>query len=129
MSLPLPGHSIPYALTQSEINDFLDRNKANATLQNYLQTWEPVYGVIVHEDYGELLVWIDASAVLHVIDITNMSIVTEIEKAPYQSPDSGFINNLVTDIGKVVDQATTTAFPVALIVAAVLAVLWLKPGR
>lgn len=98
------GHSIPYELNEQEKQDFLTRNRTNSVLQHYLATGDPVYGIIVKENYGELLVWYaQGNHILHVIDVTNMAVSQAIQQAPYSSPDIGLIQNLIDEIKKVVD--------------------------
>lgn len=99
---PLPGHSIPYALTPAEIQAFLALHRAEPLLSEYLYRKQPPYGIIVNEDYGQLLVWSDASGVLHVIDVTNMSIAQQVQKAPYESPDASAIGNMVQIIEELI---------------------------
>src|SRR4051812_35978872 len=109
MSGILPGYSIPYALTFDEILQFLNDNANNQTLQNYLDTCDPPYGVVVHYQgyapgYGDMVVWQDQShecgdkTGLHVIDCTGMNIVSQIQLAPYQSPDPGIIQNMIDQV-------------------------------
>lgn len=128
MDTYIGGHSIPYALTFDEIVAFLDRNSGNAALQSYLSTGEPVYGIIVQEAYGSLLVWHDLSHPLgdvdglHVIDVTNMSIATQVRKAPYESPDQSIIDNLLQQINKLLAAVKPTV-NLGLIVGALVLVL------
>jgi hypothetical protein len=98
--LPLPGYSIPYAFTQSDIDNFLATYSADPVVSQYLWTKTPPYGVIWNNPsgYGELLLWFDASGVFHVIDVTNMSIATQVQKAPYESPDSSVVGNIIQQI-------------------------------
>lgn len=90
----LPGHAIPYHLNTSEIQTFLAQHASDAALSSYLWLKQPPWGIILHEAYGSLLVWFDASGVLHVVDVTNMEVVRQVEQAPFESPDSGFFENI-----------------------------------
>lgn len=99
----LPGHTIPYALNEQEKQDFLARNRTNPTLQHYLAFGDPPYGIIVTENYGQLLVWYDQGNLnLHVIDVTNMAISKAIQQAPFTSPDEGLIHNIIEEIKKLI---------------------------
>lgn len=88
------GHAIPYHLNDSEIQTFLNSHFGDSVLLEYLSTKQPQWGIIVQEAYGELLVWYDAAGVLHVVDVTNMSIAQQVKQAPFESPDSGFFENI-----------------------------------
>ena len=122
-------HAIPYALTADERNAFFERTN-NAVLDAYLATGEPPYGIIVQDTYGTLLVWLDESHALgdadgvHVIDVTNMPIVAAVQQAPFESPDSSFIQNLMTDI-KAVVQATIPTIDLGLGLAIIVALFFL----
>jgi hypothetical protein len=98
--LPLPGYSIPYAFTQSDINNFLNVYSKDPIVSQYMWSKSPPYGVIWNNPagYGQLLLWFDASGVFHIVDVTNLSIATQVQKAPYQSPDSSIIDNIVQQI-------------------------------
>jgi hypothetical protein len=82
---PLGGYSIPHELSNVEAQTFFERQLANPILQDYMDRREPVQGVIVQDGYGEILVWFDASGRLRIIDVTNMSIAREVQKAPFVS--------------------------------------------
>ena len=102
--IPLPGHAIPYAYTASEIQDFLNMFSKDPTVSNYLWTKQPSYGVIFQPPggYGQLLLWFDASGILHIIDVTNMGIAQQVQQAPYESPDSSLIQNIYDQIQKLI---------------------------
>lgn len=88
------SHSIPYALTLDEMTVFLERHAGDVALQNYLDTKNPPYGIIVQEGPtpSEFLVWIDPATSgtpyedLHIIDVTFMPIAASVKQAPYESP-------------------------------------------
>ena len=90
----LPGHAIPYALTPQEISDLFVQHGGDAVLDQYLQTRVPAWGIVIHEAYGEFLVWFDASGRLTVTDVTNMSISREVQKAAYVSPEPGILERI-----------------------------------
>jgi hypothetical protein len=92
--IPSGSHAIPYHLTEPEIQAFLQAHAGESALSAYLFTKQPQWGIIVNENYGELLVWFDASGVLQVVDVTNMNIASQVKLAPYESPDSGFFENI-----------------------------------
>jgi len=92
--IPSGSHAIPYHLTQPEIQTFLTAHAGESALSNYLWTKQPQWGIIVPEAYGELLVWFDASGVLQVVDVTNMTIANQVKLAPFESPGSGFFENI-----------------------------------
>lgn len=98
--LPLPGRPIPYAFTAAEIQDFLNTYSTDPVVGNYLFSKQPAYGVIFAPPnaYGQLLLWFDAAGVFHVIDVTNLSIVSAVEQPAYQSPDSSVIDNIVQQV-------------------------------
>lgn len=102
--LPLPGHAIPYSFTQTEINDFLNTYSTDPVVSQYLWTKAPPYGVIWNNTagYGQLLLWFDAAGVFHIVDVTNMSIATQVQQAPYESPDSSIIQNVIDQINNLI---------------------------
>jgi len=60
-----------------------------ATLSDYVRLRYPSYGVIVRppgNGFREILVWYDASSVLHVIDVTREPISADVQKAPLSAP-------------------------------------------
>lgn len=63
------------------------------------------YGIIVKPDggYGDILVWVDGTKHIHVVDITNMAVAREIQKAPYQSPDEDMIKNFLNGLAGAVE--------------------------
>lgn len=105
MSRPLPGYSIPHELSEQEKADFFTRNLLNAILNNYMLTHDPPYGVVINEAYGQILVWYSPSNGLHVVDVTNMAIAHEIQKAPYESPDTSTIGNIIQELNNIVSGA------------------------
>ena len=129
------GHSIPYQLTYDEMIDFLSRNVTNAALQSYLASCDPPWGLVIQEAYGEMLVWHDQSHScsdmdgLHVVDITNMGISQQINQAPFESPDSSFVQNLINQIKAAVAAATPTINLGLVAVIAVAALLIVRETR
>jgi hypothetical protein len=98
--LPIPGHAIPYAFTSAEVNAFLNTYSKDPVVSQYIWSKSPPYGVIWNNPagYGQLLLWFDASGVFHVIDVTNLGIVRQVQQAPYESPDASLIDNLLQQI-------------------------------
>jgi hypothetical protein len=98
--LPLPGHSIPYSFTQSDIANFLSIYAHDPIVSQYIWAKAPPYGVIWNNPagYGQMLLWFDASGVLHIVDVTNLSIANQVQKAPYESPDSSLIDNITQQV-------------------------------
>lgn len=116
MSLPLPGHAIPYHFRDDEIESFLELHADNEELQDYIDPWfwqeRTPWGMIIEEpwgpdSYGEILVYIDGGGTLHVVDVTNMSIVDSVKQAPFESPDSGFISEMQQEFGELFADTTT----------------------
>lgn len=111
MSRVLPGHSIPYQFTREEANAWIKSHdtwtdaSGRKTVQEYLsetlygQTDTP-YGIIVQDPYGQILVWVDATKQIHVVDVTNLSVAREIAKGPYISADEGLIHNFLGELQK-----------------------------
>lgn len=114
-------HSIPYELPPDEAKAFLQKHAANPAWTDYYVSHKPAHGIIIYDNYGEFLVWYDAQNVLHVIDITNMSIVGEIEKAPFQSDPQYLqllqerVENVVLSSGKLGIGAGLLAIAAALV--------------
>jgi hypothetical protein len=128
--LPLPGYAIPYAFSSSEIQDFFATYSTDPVVSNYLFTKQPPYGVIFSppQGYGQLLLWFDESGVFHVIDVTNMSIARQVQKAPYESPDASVINNIIEEIKALLAKLPSPqqAFNVAEIALAVAALYFVS---
>jgi hypothetical protein len=91
----------------------------------------PPQGVILRENYGTILVWFDSQDRLHVVDVTNMDIVQQIEKAPYVSPDESFFQNLENDVaGKLKDlPSKLPSITTVLVIVAVVAGLVIVADR
>jgi hypothetical protein len=109
--LPLPGYSIPYAFTPSDIQKFLQTYSHDSTVSQYMWSKSPPYGVIWNNPagYGQLLLWFDASGVFHIIDVTNLSIAKQVQNAPYQSPDASLIDNITQQIQSLISQLPSPA--------------------
>lgn len=122
MSTVLPGHSIPYAYTPAEVQAFVTQYGTDPVVGNYLTYKLPPYGVIFNQAYGQLLVWYDASDVLHVIDVTNLSIAQQVQLPDYQSLDSNVVDNITKSVQDFV-QGLKSAGNVALAIGAAI-VLW-----
>ena len=123
--MALPGHSysIPYHFTEEETEQFLEDHWNDAKLINYLEDrMDPPYGIIVRDGYGDILVWIDpAGGELHVVDITNMNLAKEIQKAPFESPDSSYIDNLIEQVKATAAAGANAALLLGVVAVAVLA--------
>lgn len=104
--LPLPGHSIPYSFTSSDIQNFLAIYSHDPIVSQYIWSKSPPYGVIWNNPagYGQLLLWFDASGTFHVVDVTNMSIAQQVQQPPYASPDASWIDNMIQQIQSLVNQ-------------------------
>jgi hypothetical protein len=102
--LPLPGHSIPYAFTKTDIDSFLNTYSHDPVVSQYIWSKSPPYGVIWNNPsgYGQVLLWFDPSGVLHIIDVTNLSIAQQVQKAPFESPDASLIDNITQQIQSLV---------------------------
>jgi len=112
--LPLPGYAIPYSFTQADIQNFISTYAGDPIVSQYMWSKSPPYGVIWNNPagYGQLLLWFDASGVFHIVDVTNMSIATQVQKALYESPDSSVIDNIVQQVQSFINQLPSpqTAF-------------------
>jgi len=108
------------ALDKNEIDSVVGRNSANSELVTYLRmpSYRP-YGMIINDLGRELMVWIDASDRIRIIDLTGDPIVKEIKKAPYEPPDSELLANLHQDIEKVFSKASNLFYVGAGVVALV----------
>ncbi len=82
---PSGGYAIPHELSSSEAQTFFSRQLQNPILQDYMERREPIQGVIIQDGYGDILVWFDASGRLRIIDVTNLQIAREVQKAPFVS--------------------------------------------
>lgn len=80
------------------INDYASlRLKGNSglTLQSYLNTHVPAWGVIVTPPSGrDTLVWYDAANRLHVVDVAGEPMVESVIKPAYHTDDESFLFNL-----------------------------------
>ena len=131
MSRPLPGHAVPYQFSQAEAEAFiLDNGDTRAkgasgvTVRQYLsealygQSSIP-YGIVVlprGQGIGDVLVWVDASRKIHVVDITMMPIAAEIVKPPHHSPDESLIQNFLNAL----QEGFSSLLIVLMLVAAIL---------
>lgn len=123
---PLPGHAIPYHLNTAEIQQFLSTHHEDAALQVYLESGLPAWGIIVQDAYGQLLVWFDASHILHVVDVTNLSIAHQVQQQMYESPDSSLLENLQRSFADLFSGVQTVG---ALLGVVALAILIYKVAR
>lgn len=99
------SHAIPYALSAPEIQQFLKRHAGEPELSKYLWSKDPEWGILVNESYGQYSAWFDASGVFHVTDVTNMNIAKQIQNAPYVSPDSSLISDLMDQMNDLIRNA------------------------
>lgn len=108
--LPLPGYAIPYRFSPTEVQNFIKTYAGDPVFSQYYYTRQPPYGVIWNNPagYGQLLLWFDATGQFVIVDVTNMSIATQVQKAPYESPDSSIIDNLIQQVQTFVQQLPTT---------------------
>lgn len=65
------------------------------SLQNYLDTHSPAWGVIVNPARGvDVLVWFDAANRLHVIENVNADVAVSIATPAYHTADESFLYNV-----------------------------------
>lgn len=107
----------PYHLSDIEIAAFINDNKHNAQLMDYLYgslQSELPWGIIVPYHGGEFLVWIDATNKRHVINVSGTEIPDQVREAPYVAPGSNLLENLTNNFNKlfggVADFMTTAAW-------------------
>jgi hypothetical protein len=119
--IPLPGHPIPYAYTPADIQNFIANYSTDPIVSGYLFTKQPPYGVIFNlpSGYGQVLLWFDASGTFHVIDVTNMSIASQVSKAPYESPDASVIDNMISQIENLIPTPQQALSAITLIALAI----------
>lgn len=95
-----------YKLTAEERAWWLQHNRSNPVLAQYLRTLQPQHGVIVDVTIApglpadQFLVWYDASKNLHVIKVTGTQLAVEVRKADFESPNSSFVENLMDELQK-----------------------------
>jgi len=71
------------------------KGNSGFTLQNYLNTHSPAWGVVVNPAIGvNVLVWFDAGNRLHVIEDIDDTLATNIAKPAYTTADESFLYNL-----------------------------------
>jgi hypothetical protein len=71
------------------------------TLSDFLDKKYPPWGVIVAPGGGRrVLVWFDAAGQVRVVDVTGHNIANEVIKAPFESPDSSYMENLLNRINE-----------------------------
>lgn len=76
-----------------------------ATLDDYVEKRFPPYGVIVRPELNQVLVWFDQYGSLHVIDVTGEAIAKEVPKAPFESPDSSYLEAMYNRIQELAETA------------------------
>ncbi len=99
----MPSYAIPYHYTDAAAADFLEDHAGDAGLRRYLDTLTPPWGVIVQPAewaVGDILVWLDYSGRIHVVDVTNLPIVDGIVQARYQTPTAAAINEMIDSVSQ-----------------------------
>jgi hypothetical protein len=98
-AIPQHAYTIPYHFTDVEAQAWLQSQSGNAALQAYLSNPASTpAGIMVPDGYSQIIVWLDASGKLHVIDATNMSVTQHVNDAVYQSPDSSVVQNALQEL-------------------------------
>lgn len=122
---PNGGYSIPHRLNDDELLAFLERHADDARVQNYIATREPPYGVTTREGERAFLVWWPETSPyitdLVVIDATGMPIIAAVDQAPYESPDSSFVQETIEEVRTLAGAVQSTLNLVLLVAAAYLA--------
>jgi hypothetical protein len=111
-----PGASIPYAFTLQQATDFLSEN-SGINLQTL-----PAWGTVINTATGDILVWVDASTKIHVIDISGMPLVSTINQAAYVSPDSSLVASLIDQLSSLSTGATIAIGALPFIIAVIVAI-------
>jgi hypothetical protein len=119
--MSLTDGQIPYALSPIEIENWLFTYGARPTVQKYLTTGNPPWGII---ETGNIMPGLNAqfllyipmlggrfdAANLHISVVTGLPVVTEVQKAPFKSPDDvGFWENLKQELDRAMQTAGTVA--------------------
>jgi len=87
-------------------NDLPIRGDRSHTLQNYIDTHQPSWGVIVNPAIGvDVLVWYDAGNNLHVIQSIDPMFATSVAAPAYHTADESFVYNLEQRTAEVVRSA------------------------
>jgi len=73
------------------------------SLSDYVSQRYPPWGVVVHPNTSDVMVWYDANGKLHVIDVTGHPIADQIPKAAFESPDSSLIDSLLDQLNKMTE--------------------------
>lgn len=77
------------------------KGDSSHTLQYYVNTHSPAWGVIVNPlPKVDVLVWYDAANRLHVVEVTGNPAVAEIIKPAYHTADESFLYNLSESMSK-----------------------------
>lgn len=93
---------MPSSFTGEDALTFVDSYRSfpikgggGLTLQNYLNTHVPAWGVVVNPFPDvNVLVWYDYANKLHVVEQIPQSVADSIAKPPYHTADESFLYNL-----------------------------------
>lgn len=124
----------PQSFTGADAQTFIENYAAyplkgnpSATLQSYVNTHVPSWGVIVNPFPDvDVLVWYDSSDTLHVVEKIPPEVATQIALPPYHTADESFLYNLAqqtANMGKGLMDWTT----IALIGVAIVALIVYSP--
>lgn len=116
----VPFDKIPYTLSPIEKENWLFAYGSRPSVQNYLATGQPPWGIIERAAYtgtnGDYLLFIPTldqdtdPSNLRIVLVSGLSIVGEVQKAPYKSPDDvGFWENLKKELDDTLQSAGTFA--------------------
>lgn len=134
--LILPGHSIPYKLSDVEQTAFMQQYGTIEPVYSFLMTHEPAYGVVLdtslNGEYGQFLVSYDFNNNLHVVDVTDMPIAQQVQQAPYESPDASITQNIVNNVQNLISQLTSgfTSGGIGIVIGAAVVIFFMyKRGK
>ena len=119
--LVVPYEKIPYTLSPIERENWLYAYGNRPSVRTYLETGQPPWGIIERAAVlpgqdGNYLLFIPTlggdtdAANLRIVLVTGLSIVEEVQKAPYKSPDDvGFWENLKKELDDTLESAGSFA--------------------
>jgi hypothetical protein len=117
----VPYEKIPYTLSPIEVENWLFAYGGRPSVRTYLETGLPPWGIIERANVmpgqdGNYLLFIPTldgradAANLRIVLVTGLSIVAEVQKAPYKSPDDvGFWENLKKELDDTLESAGSFA--------------------
>lgn len=132
---PSYDYSVPHRLNQDELLSFFEKHAGDSRMQEYLVTADPEYGIIVQEGvHHSFLIWWPAGVRgyltdLVVIDVTGLPIVASVNQAPYESPDSSFVQETIEEVRALASSFQSTLNLALLVGVAYLALMAIREYR